>query len=169
MAAERVGKHPVGGFQQGVVGVHGLGTDLLGGVGQRVDMAGGDLPVANFSLTFGMSESCLATLAIRFDSRVGIRAPCRNTSAGSASVLAAAILSVRSYIRDADIDLIRPRSRSVRSASSWDMAPMRARSRAASAAAMSGSRRGPHRCAAPQTCFPRFRSSGIERTYVRYP
>ena len=44
VVAERVGQHPVGGFQQGVVGVDGLGTDLLGGVGQRVDMAGGDLP-----------------------------------------------------------------------------------------------------------------------------
>ena len=67
-------------------------------------------PVANFSLTLGMSDSCFAILAIFLDSRVGIRAFWRSTSAGSAWVLVAATMSVTSHISDADIELIRLRS-----------------------------------------------------------
>ena len=95
--------------------------------------------MAKRSLTLGISESCLAILAIRFDSRVGIRAPCRNISAGSASVLAAASISVTSHINDDATDRIRPNTRRVSSASRRDMAPMRACSKDVSAAAILGS------------------------------
>ena len=44
VVAERVWQHPIRGFQQRLVAVDGFGSDLLRRVGQRVDMAGGDLP-----------------------------------------------------------------------------------------------------------------------------
>ena len=96
-------------------------------------------PVANLSLTLGMSESCLAILAIRLDSRPGSFPPWRSASAGSVSVSAASSISATSHMSDAATDWMLVSVPSVSSASAWDIGRMRACCNSARAAATWGS------------------------------
>ena len=85
-------------------------------------------PSANFSLTFGMSDSRRATVAIRLDSRRGRRAFVRRTSTGSEPESASDTVRVTSHIIEATRVCIRPSRSSVRSARWRGIGPISTRS-----------------------------------------